>query len=304
MSIAIIAEYNPFHNGHIYQLNYVKKHFPNEKIVVILSGKYTQRGELAVADFETRKQFALKFGADEVIKLPFKYATQAAHIFAQGAIEIVAENKIDKLIFGSESNNIDQMYFLATTIKDNFEKYNQLIKMFLKQGNSFPNASALALKELTGSLITLPNDILGFEYVKAIVFNNYSIKAHCLKRTINFHSETPEDHFASASYLRKLIYKNENISQYSPMKFISTPDRIENHYPQFQKIVREKSSEELAQFHLVSEGIQNLFKKHINAPDFDSFINRVNSKRYTSSRIKRIMLYILLQITNPDEIEV
>ncbi|MBY7705733.1 nucleotidyltransferase family protein, partial [Vibrio harveyi] len=87
MSIAIIAEYNPFHNGHIYQLNYVKKHFPNEKIVVILSGKYTQRGELAVADFETRKQFALKFGADEVIKLPFKYATQAAHIFAQGAIE-------------------------------------------------------------------------------------------------------------------------------------------------------------------------------------------------------------------------
>ncbi|MDK2819335.1 MAG: nucleotidyltransferase family protein, partial [Mycoplasmataceae bacterium] len=113
MSVGIIAEYNPFHNGHIYQINYIKKNFPGEKIIVVMSGDYVQRGELAIAPFEIRKETALKFGIDEVIELPFEFVNQAAHIFAQNAVAILEERKISKLIFGSETNNINLFYDVA-----------------------------------------------------------------------------------------------------------------------------------------------------------------------------------------------
>lgn len=296
MSIAIIAEYNPFHNGHKYQIEYVKKNFPNDEIIIIMSGKYVQRGELAIASFEQRAAAALAAGADRVIELPFEYATQAAHIFAQGAMKIVAENKIDKLIFGSESNDINALLEIAEAIYYNEERYNSLLKANLKKGASFPNSAAAALQTLLGKSITMPNDILGLEYVKAIVFNNYPIKVYSLSRTIAFDASEPQNQFASASLLRKMIFNQEDISNYSPMRFTNIPDRIENYYPQFQTIIKNTPACELAQIQLVSEGMENLFKKHIDAPNYETFVNRANSKRYTSSRIKRVMLYILLGI--------
>ncbi|WP_041362883.1 nucleotidyltransferase [[Mycoplasma] mobile] len=297
MAIGIIAEYNPFHNGHIYMINYIKNKFPNEEIIVFMSGKYTQRGEIAVASFETRKKYVLEAGVSKVYELPFETSTQAAHIFAQGAIKMLYEYNVDKLIFGSETNDIDLFYKIANTLKNNEQEYNLKLKEFLKQGLGFPNASSLALKSLVGYEIVMPNDILGLEYVKAIVNNNYNIQAYCLKRTINFHSEFTLENFASASYLRTLIYKSEDISKYSPMIFETIPDRIENYYEEFKQKVISTSKEELAKISLISEGLENRFKKIVlEAQDYDSFVNKANSKRYTSSRIKRIMLYILLDI--------
>ncbi len=296
MSVAIIAEYNPFHNGHIHQLKEAKRRWPNEDIFIIMSGKYVQRGELAVASFEERRGIAIKYGAKDVFELPFEYATQAAHIFAQGAIKIVSEKKIDKLFFGSESDNPQRLMLIAKTIKDNEDKYNKVLKTYLKGGNSFPKAAALTLGNLIGSPITLPNDILGLEYCKAIVNNNYAIKPYTIARTVAFHSEVPNQNFASASYIRSLIFNGKDISQYSPMTFSKLPERIEDHYPEFQKIVKETLAEELSQIKLISEGMENLFKKHIDAQNFTEFVDRTNSRRYTSSRIKRVMLYVLLQI--------
>ena len=295
MSIAIIAEYNPFHNGHIYQLNQAKKKWPNEDIIIIMSGKYVQRGELAIASFEDRKKIAIKYGAKQVIELPFEYSTQAAHIFAQGAIKIINSNNIDKIFFGSENNDPKKLMLIAKTIKKNEKEYNFYLKKNLKKGYSFPKSSAEALSILTGESIVLPNDILGLEYCKAIINNNFNITPYTLKRTIDFHSETPKSKFASASYIRKCIFEKKDISQYTPMKFPNIPDKIENYYPIFQKIVRETSSQELAKIHLISEGMENLFKKHIDAKDMHSFIQLTNSRRYTSSRIKRVMLYVLLK---------
>ncbi|UWD34116.1 nucleotidyltransferase [Mesomycoplasma molare] len=295
MAIAIIAEYNPFHNGHRYQLEYVKKHFPNDKIYIILSGKYVQRGEIAVASFEERKKIALKHGADYVIELPFNFATQAAHIFAQGALKIINEHKIDKIIFGSESDNVENLYKIAETIYYNQEIYDKLVKKYLKTGLSFPNSSSKALSDLTGESILMPNDILGLEYVKAIVNNNYPIKAYSLKRTVGFHSLESKDNFASASLIRQMIFNKEDISKYTPMQFDNVPDRIENYYKDFQKIVIETSAEELRKNPMISEGMENLFKKNIHAESYDEFVNKCNSRRYTSSRIKRVMLYVLLE---------
>lgn len=297
LRIGIIAEYNPFHNGHIYQINEIKKRWPQSQIIVILSGKYVQRGELAIAPFEVRKNIALQNNVDEVYELPFEFATQAAHIFAQGAIKELSKHNIDYLVFGSETNDIDNFYLVAKTIKDNNDLYYQKIKKAMKTGISFPKANQIVLEELIGKSFTLPNDILGLEYVKAIVNNNYSIKAFCIKRTNDFHSMIPSNNIASATYIRKLIFDNNlEYKQFTPMIFDKVPDRIENYYSNFQDIVKNTPNEELKKIKLISEGMENLFKKHIDASSYDEFVNRVNSKRYTSSRIKRAMLYVLLNI--------
>lgn len=297
LRIGIIAEYNPFHNGHIYQINEIKKRWPQSQIIVILSGKYVQRGELAIAPFEVRKNIALQNNVDEVYELPFEFATQAAHIFAQGAIKELSKHNIDYLVFGSETNDIDNFYLVAKTIKDNNDLYYQKIKKAMKTGISFPKANQIVLEELIGKSFTLPNDILGLEYVKAIVNNNYPIKAFCIKRTNDFHSMIPSNNIASATYIRKLIFDNNlEYKQFTPMIFDKVPDRIENYYSNFQDIVKNTPNEELKKIKLISEGMENLFKKHIDAPSYDEFVNRVNSKRYTSSRIKRTMLYVLLNI--------
>lgn len=297
LRIGIIAEYNPFHNGHIHQINEIKKRWPQSQIIVILSGKYVQRGELAIAPFEVRKNIALQNNVDEVYELPFEFATQAAHIFAQGAIKELSKHNIDYLVFGSETNDIDNFYLVAKTIKDNNDLYYQKIKKAMKTGISFPKANQIVLEELIGKSFTLPNDILGLEYVKAIVNNNYPIKAFCIKRTNDFHSMIPSNNIASATYIRKLIFDNNlEYKQFTPMIFDKVPDRIENYYSNFQDIVKNTPNEELKKIKLISEGMENLFKKHIDAPSYDEFVNRVNSKRYTSSRIKRTMLYVLLNI--------
>ena len=126
LRIGIIAEYNPFHNGHIYQINEIKKRWPQSQIIVILSGKYVQRGELAIAPFEVRKNIALQNNVDEVYELPFEFATQAAHVFAQGAIKELSKHNIDYLVFGSETNDIDNFYIDVSFVKDNIWDKNSL----------------------------------------------------------------------------------------------------------------------------------------------------------------------------------
>jgi len=294
MSIGIVAEYNPFHNGHIYQINYIKQNFPNEKIIVVMSGDYVQRGELAVANFEVRKNIALKYGIDKVIELPFEFVNQAAHIFAQEAIKILHDNEVSIIVFGSETNDIDLFYNVANILKKDHLEYSKLLKIYLKKGLSFPKANELALTEMCGSKFIMPNDILGLEYVKTIVNNNYNIKAISIKREIGFHSEKVKENLASASFIRKMIFNNEDISKYSPMIFNKKPNQTQDRYFEFQDKIKNTPLEKLAKIKLVSEGMENLFFKNIDQPDYDSFVNKVNSKRYTSSRIKRVMLNIIL----------
>ncbi len=295
--IGIVAEYNPFHNGHIYQINEIKKRWPNSKIIVVLSGKYVQRGEIAVASFEDRKKIAMNYQIDEVYELPFEYATQAAHIFAQGAIFELNKYNIDYLVFGSETDDIESFYLIANTIKNNENLYYKNLKKEMKSGISFPKANQIVLEKLVGKSFNMPNDILGLEYVKAIVNNNYPIKAFSIKRTIDFHSLETFENLASATYIRKLIFdNNKEYKKYTPMVFDNIPDRIENYYKEFQNIVRNSEIEKLKNIKMMSEGMENLFKKNINAATYEEFVNLSNSKRYTSSRIKRVMLYVLLNI--------
>ncbi|MGL4183606.1 MAG: nucleotidyltransferase [Metamycoplasmataceae bacterium] len=295
MSVAIIAEFNPFHNGHIYLINQAKIIFPNEDIIIILSGKYTQRGEINILSYKKRKRIVKKYGVKKVIKLPFEYSTQAAHIFAKGAIDIIAQHKIDKIFFGSETADVSLFKKAAEIIFDNNQEYYQKVKRNMKQGMSFPKANSLVLEEFLGKNFTLPNDILAMEYIKRIEEKKYNITPFCIKRTVPFSSLETISNFASATQIRRMIKNNEDISKFCPLK-IKKYQCIEDKYNKFQKIVRKTSSEKLREIKLVSEGMENLFKKNIDIETYDEFINKVTSKRYTSSRIKRTMLYIILKI--------
>ena len=138
-SVGIIAEYNPFHNGHLYHLNKVKEMFPNSPIILILSGNYLQRGEISMLDKWTKTKIALENNIDLIIELPFNFATQSADIFAKGALQLLDALKVSNLVFGSESNNIEDLVLLANT-QLNDKNYKNIIKEFLQKGVNYPTA--------------------------------------------------------------------------------------------------------------------------------------------------------------------
>ena len=262
-----------------------------------------QRGELAIANFESRKNICMQYGVDEVYELDFAYATQAAHVFAQGAVKTAVQANVNILVFGSETNDVDLLYKIAKTIKAQEKHYYQLVRQELKKGISFAKANQLVLETLIGHSVVLPNDILALEYVKAIVQNDYPIQAISMARTTGYHSQTAVGQIASATYIRQLIFaKNLDYQQYTPMRFEQMPDRIENHYSQFQELVLKMNLNELKQIQLIAEGMEGLFKKHIHLKTYEAFVDACTSRRYTASRIKRVMLYVLLQIKKPNNL--
>lgn len=295
--VGIVVEYNPFHNGHIYQIEQIKKMFPNCKITVAMSYKYSQRGEIIIAPWRVRKKYAKKYGVDKFVKLHTDISAQAAHIFASEAVLKLAKKGINYLVFGSETNDVDLFLKIANLIKNNLDQYNLLIKKYLKQkGNSFPRATNLALSELSGSNITMPNDILGLEYVKTIVNHNLDITPISILRTIDFHSEETNNQFASASKIRSMLVSGEDISHFTPIpREKMTSKNIIDTYKKFQKIVINTQKEKLAKMKMISEGMENLFKKNIHLETYEEFVEACVSKRYTRSRIKRAYLFVLLK---------
>ncbi|VEU76268.1 nucleotidyltransferase [Mycoplasmopsis columboralis] len=298
VKIGVVAEYNPFHNGHIYQLNWIKKQFPNSRIYVAMSYRYSQRGEFICMSWNKRKKYAKKYGANKFIKLKMNISSQAAHIFARESVLKLAKKGINYLVFGSEIGDATYLVNIATILKNNNAQYNQLVKKYLKQkGLSFPRATNLALQELTNEDISMPNDILGIEYIKTIVNENLNIVPIALKRTIDFHAQETVNNFASATKLREMIKSKQDISKYTPVKISDIKFKdIASTYQRFQKIISKTPAKEIAKYKMISEGMENLFKKQINSPDYESFIKNCTSKRYTSARIKRAYLFVLHKI--------
>ncbi len=296
MKIGLIAEFNPFHNGHIYLINEIKRKYNNSFLIVALSSDYVQRGEMACAPFEQRKKIAMEYGVDKVVELDFLTSTQAAHVFAKGSIDLLLNQGIDALIFGvSDTDDINKYIYAAMAIKNNIDQYNADVKKYLKEGKSYVLSSYLALGNLIGEE-NIPADILGLEYTKYIIFNNIDIKLDCIKRTAVHNSLDTEGIYASATKLREMLKNNEDISRFSPMKIEYPFPKIEDKYQEFQSIVINNSAEYLANIQLVSEGMENLFKKNIDMPTYEEFVDACTSKRYTKSRIRRVMLYILLGV--------
>ena len=301
----IIAEYNPFHLGHLKQIEYVKNVLGAEKIIVIMSGGFTQRGEVAVLDKFTRAKHALKAGADLVIELPTIFATANAEIFAKGAINVLNSlNVVDSICFGVESGCEDDYISLAKAMNNESKEFKKILKEKLEGGISLAKAKFETLKALGGdfdqSLISTPNNILGLEYTKAILSAKSKIEIFPMIREGNHNDKKLKKGITSASSIREMlkIGKPKKVKRNVPSFVFSD---LTNYPFTFENLCMASlitaSADKLKSILDCTEGLENRIKALIKDNlSLDALIDKVCTKRYTKSRIQRIILSNLLGI--------
>ena len=303
--IGIIAEYNPFHLGHLYQIEKAKEMYPNSIIISIISTHFTERGDISIINKWDKTKICLELGIDLIIELPTLYATQSADIFAKKALEILNQLKIDTLIFGSETNDTNTLIKLAN-IQINDKNYKKKEKKYLDTGLNYPTAMSKALKDITNVKIDKPNDLLGLSYIKEILKNNYNIKPVSIKRTNDYHSKEINSNIINASLIRELILKKEDISKYIPSitnNYIYKNLSINNAY-NYLKYNIISNQKELDKYLTVDEGIENKIIKNINnSSNWNNLVMNIKTKRYTYNKINRMLLHILLNIKKTDNLE-
>jgi predicted nucleotidyltransferase len=320
--IAIIAEYNPFHNGHKYLIQDSKKSLNADGIIAIMSGNFTQRGEPAILNKWVRTRAALSGGTDLVIELPFSYVSTSAEFFAQGALNVLDKtNTCDYLAFGSEYGNIIPLKKIASCLVDEPNEYVVILKHYLSHGHSFVYSRNKAIEQylgpLYGDIIKTPNNILGIEYLKALKKLHSIIEPFTLQRIgTGYHSHNTTDKIASATYLRNQI-KHENsenvistIKKYVPENLSSmyiseftTQNANAFHYWEksvMATLTRLKPSD-LLKYTDVNEGLENrLIKTLQHTVNYHDFIKMCATKRYPSSRISRIIANVFINYKKQD----
>ena len=328
--LGIIAEYNPFHNGHLYHLKESKKATGAEYTVAIISGNFTQRGSTSIIDKWKKTEMALQNGVDLIIELPVLYSISSSENFAEGSIKILNSlGIIDFLSFGSETSNIKILNNFANILYDEPKEYKKILSNYLDTGLSFPKARENALLEYIKNfedvntnfdnyknILSSPNNILGIEYLKALKKYKSSIKPVCIKRSIADYNSSDisiNTSIASATAIRELI-KNKNFNtiktvipekSYSILADCINSGCIIPDLNCFEKeiiyVLRKMSIKEIANLPDVSEGLEFLIKKAVNSCNtLTELLNTIKSKRYTITRLQRILLYALLDISKKD----
>lgn len=296
---AIICEYNPFHNGHLYQLALARERSNADAILCIMSGNFVQRGEGAIMDKYTRAKHAILAGADAVIELPTLFATSNAELFAKGAIHLLKSiPEVSTLCFGAENADADCFMRAAALLNNEPHDVSQKIKEFTAQGMSYAKARAEAWRAyIPEEFLTAPNNVLGLEYTKAILATNANIQILPIRRIGgNYKDETLQKNYSSASAIRNAIQSKHSFADNLP-SFIQEdiPASLENQLEILEKYaILANSTESIKQVCDCTEGLENAFKRA--AEQSASFVESLTSARYTSSRIRRIALQNLLQI--------
>lgn len=321
--IGIIAEYNPFHNGHLYQINQIKKITNADYVVVVMSGNFVQRGAPAILDKYARTKMALLNNVDAVFEIPVCYATASAEYFAYGAVSLLHQlGVVDYLCFGSECADLTLMKMIADYLLEEPLSYKDALLHFQKSGETYPKARALAISEtLVNSayssaklceVLTSPNNILGIEYLKALSKLGSSIKPITIRREgSGYHSQQLNENNPSATAIRKHITK-ENPS----LKVTNLPSTcieiLENSYQHTCPITSDDFSSllyyqllmqanEIATFQDVSEDLSNRIQNLLTpALGFSSFAQNLKTKQLTATRIQRSLLHILLNLKQTD----
>lgn len=333
--LGLVVEYNPFHNGHSYHLEQSKRLCNADYVVCVMSGNFIQRGEPAIVNKWSRARMALLSGVDLVIELPVVYAMSSAEFFAYGAVKILDSLGVtDYLCFGSESGNIDELDSLAEILHREPEAYKSYLKESLSKGLSFPSSREAALLKYSReysrfngdieSIIASSNNILGIEYIKALKKLNSIIKPITVKRISNSYNEgTLTGCISSATAIRNNILKkdfnnissddkstlNNELKNMLPNESISilTEEFIQGRGPVFASdfedlllvLLRRMSKEQLKSLPYVSEGLENRIKNAANSSgNLNELIESANTKRYTATRIQRILFNILTGITS------
>ena len=298
--IGIVAEYNPFHNGHLYQIQKIKEKYPDSILVAVVSSTFTQRGTVSILNKWTKTKIALDNHIDIVIELPFVYATQSSDIFAKGAVALLNKLKVTRIIFGTERDNLNELS-LSADIQLNNKEYHKLVKLYLSKGLNYPTATNKALEDLTGQVVTTPNDLLALSYIKEIKSNNYQIKYENIKRTSSYHGTEINNNITSASNIRKLYQENKDIDNLIPYSKEQLYKVDMNKFLPLLKYQIFLNQDNLNKYQTVDEGIEGRIIKYITkSSTYEELINNIKTKRYTYNKISRMLLHILISFTKEE----
>ena len=317
--LGIVSEYNPFHNGHILHLKKSLEMTKADFTIAIMSGNFTQRGDTSLIDKWAKTEMALKQGIDLVIELPTLYAISSAENFADGAVKILNSlGIIDYISFGSEIGEIKPLDDVATVLSKEPKDFSEILKRQLRSGLSYPKAREIAIQMYFGTspiyteALQNPNNILGIEYLKALKRSKSNITPITIKRNYNsYNSNDVKNGVASATAIRTMIMQKKNIhtvvpyETYEIIERLTEEGKIVSSLKVFEKEIiynlRKMTITEIANLADVTEGLENKIKQASNMTnDLDELIQKIKSKRYTETRIRRILLYSLLNITKKD----
>lgn len=316
---AIIAEYNPFHNGHKYQIEEAKRITNSDSVVAIMSGNFVQRGEPACFDKFTRAKLAIQNGIDIVFELSTLYATSSSEYFATGAISTLNNlNAISSVSFGVESHDLELLKRISNILIEEPNAYTQKLKAELNKGQAFPVSRSIALKDFLKNqynpkdieeLLLDPNNILAIEYLKALSQTKSSIEPVPIKRIgTSYNSLEINNNIASSSAIREL-FKNkkydllksvvpENVYQ-SIKQLIDegyNPMTLDNYEKEILFTLRNMNPYSISQLPDVKEGLENAILRALETSyNIDDLIENIKSKRYTRTRIQRILIHSLLR---------
>lgn len=310
----IIAEYDPFHTGHGWQIKEIRNTLGQDcAVIVAMSGNWTQRGGPALVDKHTRAQMALIGGADLVLELPVPCAVSSAEGFAQGGVSILnAAGIVTHLCFGSEVGDLSLLE--RTALQLDSEEYREKLHVSLNQGLSFPVARQQAVQQLIGAdadCLSLPNNNLGVEYLRALNRLSSKITPITVQRAGAGHGQGPAGGFASASFLRQQISAG-NWSEASPYLLPEILDLLQNtphsDFCRAERAIlyqlRRMSPDDLAALPDCGEGLSNrLYQAIRQGTCMEEILNLTKTKRYTHARLRRILLWAFLGLTAEDRPE-
>lgn len=299
--VGIVAEYNPFHNGHKYQIEKIREKYKDATIIVVCSSSFTQRGDTSILNKFDKAKVALNNGVNLVVELPYVYSTQSSDIFASAAIKILNYLKVDAICFGTERDSIGDIKKCAITQLDE-PKYNEIVREELELGVNYPTALNKALKKLIDIEITEPNDLLALSYVKEIIKNQYNIEIFNIKRTNDFHDIDSNEMIVSASNIRNKLINNIDIKDKVPNDVYKILKNIKfnNKYFEFLKY-KINSESDLEKYLDVDEGLSTRIRNSIDKSNsLDELIQNIKTKRYTYNKISRMLNHILCSFTKDE----
>ncbi|MBB6217820.1 putative nucleotidyltransferase [Anaerosolibacter carboniphilus] len=316
--LGLITEYNPFHNGHKYHLDEAKKITGATHTIAVMSGNFLQRGEPAITDKWHRAEMAVREGVDLILELPFVYACNTAELFAYGAVSMLHHlNAVNFLCFGSEEGAIEKLMQVSEILHVEPESYRHTLKAYLAEGLPYPQARSNALSQYfednaLSSALQSPNNILGIEYIKALLKLRSPIQPFTLKRIkADYHSTEIRSEICSATAIREHLSIDprdvNTLSKVMPNGSLNTLENCFNlgfgpvFYSNFDQLVlyrlRTMPTDVIANIPDVTEGLENRFKEiSMKATSHAEVLNATKSKRYTMTRLQRILIHALMDL--------
>ncbi len=315
-AVGLVVEYNPFHNGHLHHVTEAKRASQADIAIAVMSGQFLQRGEPAMVDKWTRTKMALANGVDIVIELPYVYSTAFSNEFARGAITLLDLIGCSSFAFGSEQGTIEPFLNTFDVITSHREQYDRIIQQAIKTGSSYPQALFYAYEQLKQQYpndyidLSQPNNILGYHYIEAAKQLHSSIRAFTIPRIeAGYHEDIDNTKaIASATGIRKALREHQAVSQFLPAYSADLlKEWQQNHghfmhweylWPLLKYSILRHTPAQLTQYADVQEGLEYALIKHAKTSDsYTSFMTNLKSKRYTWTRLQRMLTHIYTGIT-------